>query len=143
MPPENDDQDQGAVDAGVGFTPEQQAHVNRLVGAARRSGREAERKEAEAAAAQKSQMDAAIASAVDARLAQMGIAPASKPPAAAPSAPSKVDPLTNAGLVDIWNLSDAQMMQLGPAGMRDHYEKILSHAQSASGAPRRPEPKKK
>lgn len=61
-----------------------------------------------------------------------------KPPVAAPSAPSKVDPLTGAGLVDIWNLSDAQLMQLGPAGLRAEFEKILAVARQQQGAPARP-----
>lgn len=61
-----------------------------------------------------------------------------KPPAAAPSAPSKVDPLTGSGLVDIWNLSEAQLVQLGPAGVRAEFEKILGVARQQQGAPPRP-----
>lgn len=61
-----------------------------------------------------------------------------KPPAAAPVAPTKVDPITSAGVVDIFNLSDAQVSQLGPAGLRAEYEKILKVGQQQMGAPPRP-----
>lgn len=61
-----------------------------------------------------------------------------KPPAAAPAAPIKVDPLTSAGVVDIFNLSEAQLHQLGPAGLRSAYEAILKLGQQQRGAPPRP-----
>lgn len=63
-----------------------------------------------------------------------------KPPVAAPAAPTKVDPLTSAGVVDVFNLSEAQLHQLGPAGLRAEYEKILKVGQQQTGAPSRPKP---
>lgn len=61
---------------------------------------------------------------------------AAKPPTA-PSAPAKVDALTSAGLVDIWNLTDAQLAALGPSGVRAEFEKILKIGQQQAGAPPR------
>lgn len=61
-----------------------------------------------------------------------------KPPATAPSAPTKVDPLTSGGLIDIWNLSDQQLNQLGPSGVRAAYEQALKIGQQQQGAPTRP-----
>lgn len=65
-------------------------------------------------------------------------APAQAAPAAAPSAPSKVDQITSGGVVDYWNISSAQLEQLGPAGVRDLHEKALSVGRQLSGAPPRP-----
>lgn len=60
------------------------------------------------------------------------------PPAAAPSAPTKVDPLTSGGLVDLFHLSPAQLDQLGPSGVREAFEKALEAGNQRSGAPPRP-----
>jgi len=61
------------------------------------------------------------------------------PPASAPNAPVKVDPMTSGGLVDIFNLSAAQLQQLGPRGLRTHFEKALEVGNQLSGAPPRPQ----
>lgn len=61
-----------------------------------------------------------------------------KPPAAAPNAPGRVDPLTAGGLVDIWALNDDQLKQLGPMGLREKFEALKTAARAASGAPPRP-----
>lgn len=58
-----------------------------------------------------------------------------QPPASAPLSPSRVDPVTAGGLVDIWNLSLEQVNQLGPDGIRAEHEKILAAANRKSGAP--------
>jgi hypothetical protein len=59
--------------------------------------------------------------------------------AAAPTAPSgPVNPMQSGGLVDIFNLTAAQIDQLGPAGLREHYEKNLAVGQQRAGAPPRP-----
>ncbi len=64
---------------------------------------------------------------------------ATTPAAAAPGAPVRVDPLlANSGLVDIFNLTPAQLTALGPSGVRAEYEKILAVAQQQQGAPPRP-----
>lgn len=55
--------------------------------------------------------------------------------AAATTVPGRVEPGTNGGLVDIWNLSGDQIEQLGPQGIREEHEKILAHANKRSGAP--------
>ena len=59
-------------------------------------------------------------------------------PAAAPNAPGRVDPITAGGLVDIWNLRDDEIAQLGPQGMREQFEKLLAAGNKAAGAPPRP-----
>ncbi|MCX5747907.1 MAG: hypothetical protein NT062_36040 [Proteobacteria bacterium] len=59
-------------------------------------------------------------------------------PAAAPNAPGRVDPITAGGLVDIWNLRDDEIAQLGPAGMREQFEKLIRHGEQASGRPAKP-----
>ncbi len=59
-------------------------------------------------------------------------------PAAAPNTPGRVDPLTAGGLVDIFNLDAAQLDQLGPQGLRTHFEKLLTAGNRANGAPQRP-----
>jgi hypothetical protein len=63
---------------------------------------------------------------------------ATPPAAAADRAPSKVDPLTSGGLVDIWNLSPAQIDQLGPSVLREHFEKALNVGNQRMGAPPKP-----
>ncbi len=68
-----------------------------------------------------------------------GATAAPAPPASAPSAPAKVDPMTSSGLVDNFNLSPQQFDQLGPAGLRTHFEKILSVGHQMQGAPRQPQ----
>jgi hypothetical protein len=60
--------------------------------------------------------------------------------ASAPAAPNKVDPLTSAGLVDIWNLSPQQLDAMGPQGLREHFEKALQIGHQMSGAPPKPKP---
>jgi hypothetical protein len=60
------------------------------------------------------------------------------PPPAAPGAPVKVDGLTNAGITDIFRLSDTQISQLGPSGLRKEFEKIVELGHAQSGAPQRP-----
>ncbi len=57
------------------------------------------------------------------------------PPAAAPSAPSRVDPVDQNGLVNIFALTDQQLAAMAPAKVREHFDKILDHARSQSGAP--------
>ncbi len=58
--------------------------------------------------------------------------------AAAPIAPARVDGTTNAGMQDVFQLSIAQMEQLGPAGMRAIFEQATSMGRQLSGAPMRP-----
>ncbi len=48
--------------------------------------------------------------------------------------PGKVDQ-SAPGLVDIFELSDEQIEQLGPSGLREHYEKVLKVADQRAGAP--------
>jgi hypothetical protein len=56
--------------------------------------------------------------------------------AAAPTAPSgPVNPITSGGVVDIFNLSVAQLDQIGPAGLRAEYEKIVAVGNARAGAP--------
>lgn len=55
--------------------------------------------------------------------------------AAAPTAPGTATPTTQGGVVDIWNLSVAQLEELGPEGIRREHEKILAQANRMSGAP--------
>jgi hypothetical protein len=63
-----------------------------------------------------------------------------KPSAVAPSSsqPSAVTPVTTGGLVDIYNLTPEQFASFSPAQLREHHERIVSSAQSKSGAPRLP-----
>lgn len=56
-------------------------------------------------------------------------------PGAAPNAGGKVNPTTSGGLVDIFNLSMDQVIQLGPQGLRQHHEKNLEAARMRDGAP--------
>lgn len=63
-----------------------------------------------------------------------------KQPAAAPSAPSQVNPLTSGGLVNLWGLPEAQIDAMTPATIRGHFEKILETGRAQSGAPPRPMP---
>jgi hypothetical protein len=42
------------------------------------------------------------------------------------------------GAINIWNLSNDQIEQLGPHGLRAEHEKILAHARGRSGAPPMP-----
>jgi hypothetical protein len=58
-----------------------------------------------------------------------------KPPAAAPGAPAKVDPVDQNGLVNIFALSEQQIAAMAPAKVREHFDKILEYARSQSGAP--------
>ncbi len=63
-----------------------------------------------------------------------------KSPVTAPNAPTKVDPLTSAGIVDIFNLSAAQLDQLGPQGLRKEFEAAIKVGHRLNGAPPRPVP---
>jgi hypothetical protein len=56
-------------------------------------------------------------------------------PAAAPTAPAKVDTPTSGGLVDLWHLSLDQLNALGPEGTRREYEKALAVGGQRAGAP--------
>lgn len=55
------------------------------------------------------------------------------PPPAAPNAPVKHDLPTHAGITDIFNLSEAQLDQLGPSGLRVEFEKIVQIAKRKNG----------
>ena len=68
-----------------------------------------------------------------------GTAPTA-PPAASTTQPAKVDPITSAGVPDIWNYTHEQIEALGPSGLREHFEKILAAGHSRSGAPPMPRP---
>jgi hypothetical protein len=63
-------------------------------------------------------------------------------PASAPNAPGRVDPLTAGGQVNIFNLTDSEINQLGPQGLRKHFETLLEAGNRANGAPQRPTPGK-
>jgi hypothetical protein len=59
--------------------------------------------------------------------------------ASAPTAPTgAVNPQTSGGLVDLFALSESQLEQMGPAGVRAEYEKILQVGNHRAGAPPRP-----
>lgn len=72
-------------------------------------------------------------------------APAQPAPAAAPAASGgPVNPVTTGGIIDLFQLSHAQLQQLGPAGVRAELDKIrnLHHQQSGlARLPRVPERK--
>lgn len=61
-----------------------------------------------------------------------------KPPTAptAPSAPAS--PTTQQGMVDLFALNEQQIAQLGPAGLRQHFEAALSVGRQQAGVPQRP-----
>ncbi len=60
------------------------------------------------------------------------------PPAVAERAPSKVDPITSNGLVNVFSMTPGQIDQMGHVQFREHFEKILEYAKSQSGAPPKP-----
>lgn len=63
---------------------------------------------------------------------------APKPPTA-PSAPtSPVSPTMQQGLVNLFALSEQQIAQLGPGGLREHFEAALSIGRQQAGVPQRP-----
>lgn len=64
-----------------------------------------------------------------------GAAAEVKPPPAAPSAPAKVDPITSGGLVNVFALTADQIDQLGPHGIREHFEKTVAVGRARLGAP--------
>ena len=79
--------------------------------------------------------------------APVGDQPIVLPPAAPQgSVPSRVDvdrmgsPILGQGFVDIWNLNEAQLDQMGPTRLREHFEKILELGRDRAGAPRAPQP---
>ncbi|MCX5742829.1 MAG: hypothetical protein NT062_10065 [Proteobacteria bacterium] len=59
-------------------------------------------------------------------------------PAASSTSPARVNSITAGGLVDIWNLRDDEIAQLGPQGMREQFEKLVAAGNKAAGAPDRP-----
>ncbi len=59
-------------------------------------------------------------------------------PVAAPNTPGRVNPLTAGGLVDVFALNDSELAQLGPQGLRTHFENLLTAGNRANGAPQRP-----
>jgi hypothetical protein len=61
-------------------------------------------------------------------------------PAAAPAAPSAHTLPTANGVVDLFNLTPAQLQSLGPQGVRDNLEKLWAIGNQMSGAPARPKP---
>jgi hypothetical protein len=63
-----------------------------------------------------------------------------KLPAAAPSAPNKVEAADSNGIVNIFALKPEQIAQMSPARLREHFEKILEYGRSTSGAPAVPRP---
>ncbi len=75
---------------------------------------------------------------VSATAATSNVAPTAAPTAAAPNAPARVDGTTNAGLVDLFSLTPAQIDQFGPSGLRKHFEEATSIGRQLSGAPTRP-----
>ena len=61
------------------------------------------------------------------------------PPAAAPNAPTvPVSPTTSNGLVDLFRLTSEQLDQLGPSGVREHFDKALAIGRQQGGALPRP-----
>ncbi len=66
-------------------------------------------------------------------------APASPPPAA-PAAPSPHSLPTANGVVDLFNLTPAQLRELGPQGVRKHLDQLWAIGNQMSGAPERPKP---
>lgn len=56
-------------------------------------------------------------------------------PPAAPRAPAGNNQPTQGGLVDIWNMIPDQLNQLGPAGLREEFEKHLAVHNRRAGAP--------
>jgi hypothetical protein len=151
------------ADGGVAFTPEQQRVVGAMIGQARREGREAALRgggqNAQARGGQNAPQNAgspdAVATAVATAMAQAmprmmeTFAQMMNPQAAqprfgqgpaAPTAPGMGPGAGGmpAGMVDIWNLSVAQIEELGPEGIREAHERILDHANKRGGAPRVP-----
>lgn len=61
-----------------------------------------------------------------------------KPVAAAPNAAAKVETITTDGLPSILRMTDAQLTQLGPQGVRAEFEKSMQIDRQNSGAPPRP-----
>lgn len=67
------------------------------------------------------------------------VAAPSQPPASAPQAPSgSVNPVTHGGIVDLFNLTPAQLAQLGPPGVRAALDQIRTHHAQSSGLARLP-----
>jgi hypothetical protein len=57
-------------------------------------------------------------------------------PAASSTVPRKVDDLRDdAGLIDVFSLSPEQVMQMGPAKLREEFEKVIARSRELSGAP--------
>lgn len=132
------------------FTPAQQKRVDQIAAQARRQGRGertqppvrddsgqfSEDKEAKRVAKDE-RLARTIATAVASALNPNGQQPQSTraAPVTAPSAPSKVDPMTSHGLTDIFNLPESALQQLGPQGLRAEFEKILQVGRNMNGAP--------
>ncbi len=62
------------------------------------------------------------------------------PPPAAPAAPSPHSLPTANGVVDLFNLTPAQLRELGPQGVRKNLEQLWAIGNQMSGAPERPKP---
>lgn len=65
---------------------------------------------------------------------------APKPPAMAPSAPSGHGLPTQAGVVDLFSLTEQQKRDLGPAGIRKVLEQLVQIGNDQAGIPQRPKP---
>jgi hypothetical protein len=115
------------------------AEFNKKMAAARKSGR---------GDRQQQQPEASRLDRIEQALEKLITTPAqpeaaTRPPTAAPpsNAGNKVDRLTRGGLIDLWNLTPAELDQLGPSGIRREYEKHIS--EHAKSSPRVPMPPKK
>ncbi len=136
---ENDDAPRG--DSDRRFSQDQ---VNRMI--ADRLSRDRDRRSPQQPAQMTAENIAAIVSTAvsNAMAAQQPTAPATPaaapmpPPAVAERAPSKVDPITSNGLVNVFSMTPGQIDQLGHVQFREHFEKILEYAKSQSGAPPKP-----
>lgn len=62
------------------------------------------------------------------------------PPAAAPSAPSKIEDHRRAGILNIFALPEATLSQFTPQELRVKFEEILEYGRQISGAPPLPSP---
>lgn len=130
-----DDDDTAPADAWRPQTEAEKAGVSRIVKA-----RLAQEKRSQAAAPRAPAVEPqTIAEIVAATVAAMQ-QPQQRPPAAAPTAPSKnvdaIDP--RSGMTDVFQMSIAQLDQLGPYGVREIIDRNAAVGRAMSGAPRRP-----
>lgn len=60
-------------------------------------------------------------------------------PAASATSPNRVEAIRGpAGSLNIFNLNESELAQLGPHALREHFEGLLAAGDRANGRPRRP-----